>query len=50
MHSFSKNSVISSVRKHYCALDLELWLELELGLRLGLGLGLAEIRFAIKAV
>jgi len=33
----SKNDVISSIRKHYCALGL--------GFVLGIGLGLAEIRF-----
>jgi len=37
--SISKNDVISSVRKHYCALGIGL--EFVLGLRLGL----AEIRF-----
>jgi len=35
MYTFSKIDVISSVRKHNCAL----------GLGSGLGLGLAEIRF-----
>jgi len=38
-----KNDVISSVRKHYCAVGLELGLELGLGLGLGLGLEL-ELR------
>jgi len=39
LYTFSKNDVISLVRKRYCALGLRL----QLGL--GLGLGLAEIRF-----
>jgi len=39
MYTFSKNDVISSVRKRNCNLGLGLRLEL------GIGLGLAEIRF-----
>jgi len=35
LYTFLKNDVISSVRKHYCALELEV----------ELGLVLAEIRF-----
>jgi len=57
-HTFSKNDIILSVRKRYCALGLRLGLELQLQLRvlvsklglrlelelkLGLVLGLAEI-------
>jgi len=38
LYTWSKNDVISSVRKHYCALGLglELGLVLELGQELGL--------------
>jgi len=39
LYTWSKNDVVSSVRKRYCALGLELGLELELRLELGLGLG-----------
>jgi len=49
MYKFSKNHVFSSVRKHYCALGLELELAFVRvrahGLDLGLGLGLAVIHF-----
>jgi len=38
LYIFSKNDVISSVRKRYCALGL------------GLQLGFAEIRFSVKHV
>jgi len=44
LYTFSKNDVISPVRKHYCALDLGL------GLELGLGVGLAKIRFRLNVL
>jgi len=40
LYTWSKNDVISSFRKHYWALGLELGLGLGLGLGLELGLGL----------
>jgi len=40
LYTCSKNDVISSVRKYYCALGLGLELELEFELELEIGLGL----------
>jgi len=48
LQTFSKNDVISSVRKRYCALGLGLDLELEIGL--WLALGLAETHFRLNVV